>query len=90
MDFAQAILDKATVVHLQPDDVLVLSGLGPITPDDAQRFAAMLHQNLPGHKVLLLDEGIRIDLERELDPCPYCSRPEGWDACPIHRDGQDG
>jgi len=17
--------------------------------------------------------------------CPYCSRPEGWDACPIHR-----
>jgi hypothetical protein len=20
-------------------------------------------------------------------PCPYCSRPEGWDACPIHRDG---
>lgn len=21
-------------------------------------------------------------------PCVYCSRPEGWDACPIHRDGQ--
>jgi hypothetical protein len=20
-------------------------------------------------------------------PCPYCSKPEGWDACPIHRDG---
>lgn len=20
--------------------------------------------------------------------CPYCSRPEGWDACPVHRDGQ--
>jgi hypothetical protein len=18
--------------------------------------------------------------------CPYCTRPEGWDACPIHRD----
>jgi hypothetical protein len=17
-------------------------------------------------------------------PCPYCSNPEGWDACPIH------
>jgi hypothetical protein len=24
-----------------------------------------------------------------LIPCPYCSRPEEWDACPIHRDGQD-
>jgi len=20
-------------------------------------------------------------------PCPYCSNPEGWDACPAHRDG---
>jgi len=20
-------------------------------------------------------------------PCPYCSNPEGWDACPVHRDG---
>lgn len=20
-------------------------------------------------------------------PCPYCTQPEGWDACPIHRDG---
>jgi hypothetical protein len=19
-------------------------------------------------------------------PCPWCTRPEGWDACPIHRD----
>jgi hypothetical protein len=19
--------------------------------------------------------------------CPYCNRPEGWDACPVHRDG---
>lgn len=19
--------------------------------------------------------------------CPYCDRPEGWDACPVHRDG---
>lgn len=19
--------------------------------------------------------------------CPYCSRPEGWDACPVHRNG---
>jgi hypothetical protein len=20
-------------------------------------------------------------------PCPHCAKPEGWDACPIHRDG---
>lgn len=20
--------------------------------------------------------------------CPYCSLPDGWDACPIHRDGE--
>jgi hypothetical protein len=19
--------------------------------------------------------------------CPYCRNPEGWDACPVHRDG---
>jgi hypothetical protein len=19
--------------------------------------------------------------------CPYCELPQGWDACPIHRDG---
>lgn len=20
-------------------------------------------------------------------PCPYCSNPEGWDACPVHPHG---
>lgn len=26
--------------------------------------------------------------EADMDtPCPYCSNPEGWDACPVHRDG---
>jgi len=24
---------------------------------------------------------------KEDTPCPYCSNPEGWDACPVHRDG---
>jgi hypothetical protein len=19
--------------------------------------------------------------------CPYCELPQGWDACPVHRDG---
>lgn len=23
----------------------------------------------------------------DMDDCPYCSNPEGWDACPVHRDG---
>ncbi len=22
--------------------------------------------------------------------CPYCSLPEGYDACPVHRDGSGG
>ena len=26
--------------------------------------------------------------EASMDDCPYCTLPDGWDACPIHRDGQ--
>lgn len=40
------------------------------------------------------DDNIRSLLVEHLEtkakqdtPCPYCSNPEGWDACPIHRDG---
>lgn len=43
------------------------------------------------------DEDIRATLVAHLEakaaredqdtPCPYCSNPEGWDACPVHRDG---
>jgi hypothetical protein len=30
------------------------------------------------------EEAKRIRAELTDDPCPYCSRPEGHDACPIH------
>jgi len=42
------------------------------------------------------DDTIKATLTRHLEakaaqdqdtPCPYCSNPEGWNACPIHRDG---
>jgi hypothetical protein len=31
-------------------------------------------------------KALRRILADEDEPCPHCSRPEGWDACPIHSD----
>ena len=30
---------------------------------------------------------IVIHITDEPTPCPYCTLPDEWDACPIHRDG---
>jgi hypothetical protein len=30
-------------------------------------------------------QGIGGVLLGTIQDCPYCTRPEGWDACPIHR-----
>lgn len=89
---ALRLLDKAQVVHLQPDDVLLIGNIGDIDIDtdteQAQSVVDDLKASLNVKKVFMFSEGIDIDLIRDLAPCPYCSRPEGWDACPVHRDGQ--
>ena len=83
-DAAKGLLDKATVVHLQPDDVLVFSNLGEYGTEAVEFIKAAF----PDKKVIIFAENINLDVLRDLAPCPYCALPDGWDACPIHRDGE--
>lgn len=83
-DAAKGLLAKATVVHLQPDDVLLISNIGEYGSEAAEFIKAAF----PDKKVIMFAEGIDLKVLRDLEPCPYCVLPEGWDACPVHRDGQ--
>lgn len=70
-DFAKAVLDKATVVHLQPDDVLVLSNLGDIDPE--QLNLDVLERALGGRTLVLFHGPIHLGQLRDLDGgCACC------------------
>lgn len=64
MDLAQQILDKATVVHLHPDDVLVFSNIGNIDGNEAARTIKDL---LPGKTIVMFAENINLDLLRDME-----------------------
>jgi hypothetical protein len=81
-DLVQRLLDKATIVHLQPDDILLIGNAGPV--DDTCTQALQQLQNLVSSPLYIFERDINVELIRDLTPCPHCSNPEGWDACPIH------
>lgn len=78
--------DKAQVVHLQPDDVVLIGNVGDIDAEEAQIAIEGLKTALNVKKVAMFTESISVDLVRDFDPCPYCTNPIGHDACPVHRD----
>ena len=63
-DTAKGLLDKATVVHLQPDDVLVFSNIGEYGPEAAEFIKAAF----PDTKVIMFAGNINLDVLRDLVP----------------------
>jgi hypothetical protein len=48
-----------------------------------QRITEMLNDFAEIQRTL----GVKFTFTAGVDAeCHYCTRPEGWDACPIHRD----
>jgi hypothetical protein len=45
---------------LRPGDVVVLLVPGSIEPESAKRLSETMRANLPGHKVLVLADGLKI------------------------------
>jgi hypothetical protein len=85
-DFAQRLLDKATVHHLQPEDILLIGNAGELVGANADQSIKDLQGLFPDRHVVIFKEDINVSSTPHMDACPYCSRPEGHDACPIHND----
>lgn len=66
-DIAKQLLDKATVVHLQPDDVLLFGNIGTISRESADEIQRFLAEVLPGKKTVLFEQDIDLDLLRYLE-----------------------
>jgi hypothetical protein len=77
-DLVQRILDQATVIHLQPDDVLLIGNVGRAAAEDVQRVINELDAVLP-NKVLMFSEGITLDIDRDLEPSQDPPRQFGTD-----------
>lgn len=84
-NLAADVLRRAQVIHLQPADVLVFSNVGEMGEHDD---GADIKKALGVKRVVFFEEDVNIALLRTIEQCPDCSRPEGWDACPVHRGGE--
>lgn len=61
------LLDKATVVHLQPDDVLLIGNVGTISRETAEAIRDCITAVMPDRKLLIFESGIDIELLRNLE-----------------------
>ena len=66
-ELAQQILDRASVVHLQPDDVLVFSNVGDIDPAQNEAAIARLKEALGGKMIVFFHGPVDLDLLRDLE-----------------------
>lgn len=70
-DFAKAVLDKATVVHLQPDDVIVISNVGDLDPEEFD--FDRLRQALGGRTIAIFHGPVELDQLRDVEGgCACC------------------
>jgi len=63
-EFAQQLLEKATVFHLEPDDVIVFSNIGDANPEP---FLDPLKEALGGRILVFFTDDVNIDLLRDLE-----------------------
>jgi hypothetical protein len=66
-DFTQQLLDKATIFHLQPDDVLVFSNVGDTDPERFHSSIERLKEALGGRTLVFFHEDVDLDLLRDLE-----------------------
>jgi len=66
-DLAQQLLDKATVFHLQPGDVLVFSNIGDTDPERFDSAIDQLKDALDGRTLVFFRDDINLDLLSDLE-----------------------
>ncbi len=69
-----------TVLSLQPGDVILLRVPMRITVEDAEHITKLLHDKLPGHKVMFLEGGFELSV----------LRPDAPDQSPTAEDESAG
>jgi hypothetical protein len=67
-EFTQQLLNKATVHHLQPDDVIVFSNVGDTDPERFHSAIERLKEALGGRTLVFFHEDVDLDLLRDLEP----------------------
>lgn len=64
-DFAESLLEKATVIHVQPDDVFVFSNVGDIEAGNSGLDE--LKQMLGGRTLVFFRGPVDIELLRDIE-----------------------
>lgn len=59
---------EVKVLRIQPGDVLIARVPGPITTVVAEHLRDQVAREFPGHKCLVLSEGLELDVAREKAP----------------------
>lgn len=57
-DFLDAV--RVQAISLEPDDLLVIEARKTLGPDEQLRLRDLLHQQLPGARVLVLDSDLAL------------------------------
>lgn len=83
----QDLIDAGIPIHgiegLDPATVYVAADTG-IQEAVWQRLA---QRGKPLSTRRTLIQNVAMTVDQGAQPCPYCSLPEGHDACPVHGDG---
>lgn len=58
------LVAHVAVLHLEPDDVLVLTTREPLTVEQAFQLQEACRRALPGHECLVLTNGLELDAVR--------------------------
>jgi hypothetical protein len=66
------------LIEHDPNDCICGPTVEPVPREDGSMGWLISHHALDA----------REQEEASMEPCPYCTLPDGWDACPIHRDGE--
>lgn len=66
-DEALKIIGEIQHVRLEPDDVLIVTCPGRISDEMYTRVSATMSRLFAGHPVVVLDEGVRLEVARRGD-----------------------
>jgi len=74
-----SVLEKVSVMSLQPDDILVLKSKFKFSEINEQNIKRLLETNFPGHKAICLEEGFELSVVRpSLKWTKDLPTKEGW------------
>lgn len=62
--------DEVQRLKLEPGDVLVLSYDGMLSADQAQHMRAIVEQRFPGHKAMVLTDGMTLSVGHGVETSP--------------------